>query len=70
MKHSGPYTVPMRVVRESAPAPYPERFGGYFASFGTFGLGLLDLWREPNRRLTHDRVSNTIVVRRGRISDR
>jgi hypothetical protein len=41
-----------------------ERFGGYFASFGTFGLGLLDLWREPNRRLTHDRASNTIVVRR------
>lgn len=44
-----------------------ERFGGYFASAGTFGLGLLDLWREPNRRLAHDRLSNTVVVRRGAI---
>ena len=42
-----------------------ERFGGYFASVGTFGLGLLDFWREPNRRLAHDRLSNTVVVRRG-----
>jgi streptogramin lyase len=42
-----------------------ERFGGYFASAGTFGLGLLDFWREPNRRLAHDRLSNTVVVRRG-----
>ena len=39
-----------------------ERFGGYFISVGTFGLGLLDLWRDPNRRLAHDRVSNTVVV--------
>ncbi len=39
-----------------------ERFGGYFVSLGTFGLGLLDLWRDPNRRLAHDRVSNTVVV--------
>ena len=44
-----------------------ERFGGYFASVGTFGLGLLDLWREPNRRLAHDRMSNTVVLRRGAI---
>jgi len=42
-----------------------ERFGGYFASAGTFGLGLLDFWREPNRRLAHDRLSNTVVIRRG-----
>jgi RDD family len=41
-----------------------ERFGGYFASAGTFGLGLLDFWREPNRRLAHDRLANTVVVRR------
>ena len=39
-----------------------ERFGGYFATAGTFGVGLLDLWREPNRRLAHDRLSNTVVV--------
>lgn len=41
-----------------------ERFGGYFGSVGTLGLGFLDLWREPNRRLAHDRTSNTVVVRR------
>ena len=39
-----------------------ERFGGYFISVGTFGLGLVDLWRDPNCRLAHDRVSNTVVV--------
>lgn len=44
-----------------------ERFGGYFASAGTFGLGLLDFWREPNRRLAHDRLSNTVVVRRNAV---
>jgi len=41
-----------------------ERFGSYRVSIGTFGLGLLDSWREPNRRLAHDRISNTVVVRR------
>jgi uncharacterized RDD family membrane protein YckC len=41
-----------------------ERFGGYLASIGTLGLGLLDLWRDPNRRLAHDRISNTVVLRR------
>lgn len=40
-----------------------ERFGGYLASVGTFGAGLLDLWREPNRRLIQDRISNTVVIR-------
>ena len=51
-----------------------ERFGGYLASLGTLGVGLLDLWRDPNRRLAHDRISNTVVVLRrtqdgGRESD-
>ena len=41
-----------------------ERFGGYFATVGTFGLGLSDLWRDSNRRLAHDRLSNTVVLRR------
>lgn len=41
-----------------------ERFGGYLALFGTVGLGLLDLWREPNRRLAQDRDVGTVVVRR------
>lgn len=45
-----------------------ERFGGYFASFGTFGLGLIDLWRDPNRRLAHDRIANTVVM--GRTSEK
>jgi uncharacterized RDD family membrane protein YckC len=40
-----------------------ERFGGYLASVGTFGFGLLDFWRDPNRRLAHDRISNTVVLR-------
>ncbi len=39
-----------------------ERFGGYFASIGTLALGLLDFWRDRNRRLAHDRISNTVVV--------
>ena len=43
-----------------------ERFGGYFASVGTLALGLLDFWRDKNRRLAHDRISNTVVVRRMR----
>lgn len=42
-----------------------ERFGGYLASLGTFGFGLLDFWRDPNRRLAHDRIANTVVLRRG-----
>jgi uncharacterized RDD family membrane protein YckC len=43
-----------------------ERFGGYLASVGTFGFGLFDHWREPNRRLVHDRISNTVVIRHTR----
>jgi uncharacterized RDD family membrane protein YckC len=39
-----------------------ERFGGYFAALGTFGLGLRDLWHEPNGRLAHDKLSNTVVL--------
>jgi len=42
-----------------------ERFAGYIVSVGTLGIGLLDLWRDPNRRLAHDRLSHTAVVRRG-----
>jgi hypothetical protein len=40
-----------------------ERFGGYLASLGTFGFGLLDFWRDPNRRMAHDRISGTVVVK-------
>ena len=58
----------IRVVRlDNRPLSYwesLERFGGYLASVGTFGLGFLDIWRDPNRRLAHDRISNTVVIRR------
>ena len=40
-----------------------ERFGAYFGLLGTLGLGLFDLWRDPNRRLGHDRAVDTVVVR-------
>ncbi len=43
-----------------------ERFGGYLASLGTVGVGLLDFWRDANRRLAHDRISNTVVLRTAR----
>jgi len=40
-----------------------ERFGSYFAVAGTLGLGVLDLWRNSNRRLAHDLAVETVVVR-------
>jgi uncharacterized RDD family membrane protein YckC len=43
-----------------------ERFGGYLASIGTLGIGLVDLWKDPNRRLAHDRIVNTVVLKRER----
>ena len=44
-----------------------ERFGGYFVAVGTFGLGLLDLWRDPNGRMAHDRLADTIVLTGSRV---
>ena len=43
-----------------------ERFGAYFGIFGTLGLGLCELWRDPNRRLGHDRAADTVVIRHAR----
>lgn len=40
-----------------------ERFVAYLSIPGTLGFGLIDLWRDPNRRMAHDRVANTAVVR-------
>jgi hypothetical protein len=40
-----------------------ERFAGYLHIPGSLGLSLLDLWRDPNRRMAHDRVAHTAVVR-------
>jgi uncharacterized RDD family membrane protein YckC len=40
-----------------------ERFIGYLEVPGTLFVGLLDLWKDPNRRMAHDRVAHTAVVR-------
>ncbi len=41
-----------------------ERFGSYFAIAGTLGLGLFELWTNPNRRLAQDLAVGTVVLRR------
>ncbi|BCS35427.1 hypothetical protein TBR22_A46540 [Luteitalea sp. TBR-22] len=41
-----------------------DRFGGYASVPGTLFTGLTDLWRDPNRRLAHDRGAGTVVLRR------
>ncbi len=43
-----------------------ERFSGYLHIPSSLGLALLDLWHDPNRRLPHDRVVHTAVVRERR----
>ncbi len=40
-----------------------ERFIGFLEIPGTLGLTLAYLWRDPNRRLPHDRLVHTVVVR-------
>jgi hypothetical protein len=40
-----------------------ERFVGYLHIPGTLGISILGLWRDPNRRMAHDRVAHTVVVR-------
>ena len=40
-----------------------ERALGYGLSTAEFGLGFLQFFTNPNRRTTHDRVAETIVVR-------
>lgn len=54
---------------DGRPLTLPEsfdRFGGYAQVPGTLFTGLADLWRDPNRRLAHDRSANTVVLRRSR----
>jgi len=41
-----------------------ERFVGYAQIPASLFTALLDLWRDPNRRLPHDRLSGTLVLRR------
>lgn len=45
-----------------------DRFGGYAQVPGTLFIGLADLWRDPNRRLAHDRGANTVVLRAQRVA--
>jgi|WetSurMetagenome_2_1015567.scaffolds.fasta_scaffold57731_2 hypothetical protein len=40
-----------------------ERFVGYVHIPATLFLSVLDLWRDPNRRLPHDRTVHTAVLR-------
>jgi len=41
-----------------------ERFVGYAQVPASLFTALLDFWRDPNRRLPHDRLSGTLVIRR------
>ena len=40
-----------------------ERFVGYLHIPATLGLPILDLWRDRNRRMPHDRSAHTAVLR-------
>lgn len=40
-----------------------ERFVGYLHVPGLLLISPSDLWRGPNRRLAHDRIAHTAVVR-------
>lgn len=40
-----------------------ERFVGYLHIPATAFVSLVDLWRDPNRRLPHDRTVHTAVIR-------
>jgi hypothetical protein len=40
-----------------------ERSAAYAEVLGTLGFALLALWRSPNRRLPHDRIAETVVLR-------
>ncbi len=40
-----------------------ERFVGYAQVPASLFTAVLDLWRDPNRRLPHDRLAGTLVVR-------
>ena len=47
-----------------------ERFTGYLHIPALLGWPVLDLWRDPNRQLPHDRTVHTVVVRAPRRSAR
>jgi hypothetical protein len=43
-----------------------ERYGGYAAGFATGLLGFLQVFWDPNRQATHDKIAGTVVVQEGR----
>jgi uncharacterized RDD family membrane protein YckC len=45
-----------------------ERFVGYIHIPAMLGLPVLDLWRDPNRRMPHDRTVHTVVLRHRRVA--
>jgi len=47
-----------------------ERFAGYIHIPAMLGLPILDLWRDPNRRMPHDRTVHTVVLRHRKVAAR
>ena len=41
-----------------------ERTLGYFASMLEFGFGFIQFFLHPNRQTVHDRIAETVVIRR------
>ncbi len=39
-----------------------KRFGGYAAGLATGGLGLAQVWWDPNRQALQDRAAHTVVI--------
>jgi hypothetical protein len=47
-----------------------ERSAAYLEIPASLGLSLISLWRDPNRRLPHDRIVHTAVLRQERPAGR
>jgi uncharacterized RDD family membrane protein YckC len=45
-----------------------ERFAGYLHIPAMVGLPILDLWRDPNRSMPHDRTVHTVVLRHRKVA--
>ncbi|TVP56372.1 MAG: RDD family protein [Gemmatimonadales bacterium] len=43
-----------------------ERYGGYAAGFATGLLGFAQVYWDPNRQATHDKISGTVVIQDGK----
>jgi hypothetical protein len=59
----------LRVVRlDGSPITWwtaLERYGGYAAGFATGLLGFIQVYWDPNRQATHDKLAGTVVIRHG-----